>query len=162
MSNYFLCDHCRHQHEQDIPQNYIGGATEICWAGETEPKAMYDHGRGEGGKRGYDDPLSVCASFEERSKHVEALYRADRNEVTIESEDIPSRIVVHRSGRGQEVYSARTWAYMPEGQMPEIRDLVRDAIKYAYELEDECHGEPELNNDLTALCERAAALGIEA
>lgn len=60
ISNYYLCDYCKYQHDRNTDYEW----TELCNVGETEPKVMYDH-HGKGGKR-YDEPRDVCEHFEER------------------------------------------------------------------------------------------------
>ena len=61
MSNFILCNYCKHQHNQFIDYTR---EDEMCNAGEMEPKVMYDY-HGKGGRR-YDEPTDVCEKFERR------------------------------------------------------------------------------------------------
>ena len=62
ISNFFLCHYCANQHTKGNQYEW----TEMCDAGEIEPKVMYDH-HGVGGKR-YDEPTDVCDHYEQKGK----------------------------------------------------------------------------------------------
>lgn len=63
MSNYYLCDRCRHYGEQllnlDMMPMCMG---EPLWEGR---KVMFDHGHANG-RKPYDEPEDVCDRFEPR------------------------------------------------------------------------------------------------
>ena len=67
MSNFYLCDRCKHYDGQSV----VAGTHGYCKAGcdgygsnLRRKKVMYDY-HGKGGKR-YDEPLDVCPDFERR------------------------------------------------------------------------------------------------
>ena len=62
MSDFYLCDYCDNQHDKENAYEW----TEMCNAGEIEPKVMHDH-HGSGGKR-YDEPTKVCEHYEPKGK----------------------------------------------------------------------------------------------
>lgn len=62
MSNFYLCDFCRHQNVKGVNHKW----TWSCDAGEVEPKVMLDY-HGRGGKR-YDEPTDVCDKYEPKEK----------------------------------------------------------------------------------------------
>ena len=55
MSNFFLCDYCANQHTKGNQYEW----TEMCDAGEIEPKVMHN---------GIEKPTDVCEHYEPKEK----------------------------------------------------------------------------------------------
>lgn len=60
MSNYYLCEQCKHER-----QIWIWAGEVDCEKGHDNAKVMLDHGHANG-RKPYDEPLDVCADFELR------------------------------------------------------------------------------------------------